>query len=304
MQLDGLLVIDKPAGWTSHDVVGRLRRILHEKSIGHLGTLDPMATGLLPLVVGRWTRLAQFYGGAGKTYTGRIRFGFATTTYDAEGEAGEPSGNASCLSLDAIREAAARFVGTIQQTPPPFSAKKVGGVPAYKLARRDESVPLKPVEITVHSLALDDWNGESVGFGVEVSSGTYIRSIAHELGLALGAGAHLASLRRTHFGDFVESDSHTLEEIEGAGEEAGKLFFHPRRILPQMPCVTATAEVVSYVRNGRAVNLPELSNAPLVKVFASQCELIAVCERMAGTLFKPKVVLWSGNEAMPVVASR
>jgi len=296
-------VIDKPAGWTSHDVVGRLRRILHEKSIGHLGTLDPMATGLLPLVVGRWTRLAQFYGGAGKTYTGRIRFGFATTTYDAEGEAAEPSGNTSELSLEAIRAAAARFVGTIQQTPPPFSAKKVGGVPAYKLARREEPVELKPVEITVHSLVLDDWNGESVGFRVEVSSGTYIRSIAHELGIALGTGAHLASLRRTHFGDFVESDSHTLDEIEGAGEEAGKLFFHPRRILPELPCVTATPEVISYVRNGRAVNLPEYSNAPLVKVFANQCELVAVCERMAGTLFKPKVVLWSGNEAMPVISS-
>lgn len=296
MERNGLIVIDKPAGWTSHDVVGRLRRILHEKSVGHLGTLDPMATGLLPLVVGRWTRLAQFYGGAGKTYTGRIRFGFATNTYDAEGEPGKPSGNPSGLSLGAIREAATQFIGTIHQTPPPFSAKKIGGVPAYKLARKQQPVELKPVEITVHHLALDDWNGESVGFTLEVSSGTYIRSIAHDLGIALGTGAHLASLRRTHFGDFVEADSHTLEEIEALADDAADLFFHPRRILPFLPSVTASPEAVSYLRNGRAVNLPEYSSAPLVKVYASQRELIAICQRMAGTLFKPKVVLWSGNE--------
>ncbi len=300
MERNGLIVIDKPAGWTSHDVVARLRRILDEKSIGHLGTLDPMATGLLPLVLGRWTRLAQFYGGAGKTYTGRIRFGFATTTYDAEGDPTGPSGNVSGLSLEAIREAAKRFIGTIQQIPPPFSAKKVGGVPAYKLARRQEPVELKPVEITVHNLALDDWNGESVAFRVEVSSGTYIRSIAHGLGVALGPGAHLASLRRTHFGDFVETDAHSIEEIEAAANEAVNLFIHPRRILTSLPSVTASAEAVSYLRNGRAVNLPEYSSAPLVKVFASQCELIAVCQRMAGTLFKPKVVLWSSNDSMPV----
>lgn len=298
MERNGLIVVDKPTGWTSHDVVARLRRILHEKSIGHLGTLDPMATGLLPLVVGRWTRLAQFYGGAGKTYTGRIRFGFSTDTYDAEGEPGDPSGDTSGLSLEIIREAARRFVGTIQQVPPPFSAKKIGGVPAYKLARKQQPVELKPVEITVHDLALDDWNGDSVGFSVEVSSGTYIRSIAHELGIALGTGAHLASLRRTHFGDFVESDSHTLEEIEATADDAAcDLFFHPRRILPSLPSATASPEAVSYLRNGRAVNLPEYSSAPLVKVYASQRELIAICQRIAGTLFKPKVVLWSGNEA-------
>jgi tRNA pseudouridine55 synthase len=304
MGRNGLIVIDKPAGWTSHDVVARLRGILREKSIGHLGTLDPMATGLLPLVLGRWTRLAQFYGGAGKTYTGRIRFGFATNTYDAEGEPAEPSGNASNLSLATIREAATRFVGTLQQTPPPFSAKKIGGVPAYKLARKQQPVELKPVEITVHRLELDDWNGESVAFSVEVSSGTYIRSIAHELGIALGTGAHLAALRRTHFGDFVETDSHTLEEIEAAADDTENLFFHPRRILPSLPSVTATPEAVGYLRNGRAVNLPEYSTAPLVKVFANQLDLIAICHRMAGTLFKPKVVLWSGNDAMPVVVPR
>jgi tRNA pseudouridine55 synthase len=297
MERNGLIVMDKPAGWTSHDVVARLRRILQEPSIGHLGTLDPMATGLLPLVLGRWTRLAQFYGGAGKTYAGRIRFGFATTTYDAEGDPVEPSGRVDALSLETIRAAAVRFVGTILQTPPPFSAKKVGGVPAYKLARKQQPVELKPVEITVHSLSLDDWNGESVAFRVEVSSGTYIRSIAHELGLALGTGAHLASLRRTEFGDFAEPDAHTFDEVESKAENVAEMLVHPRRILPLLPCVTASPEAVSFLRNGRAVNLPEYSSAPLVKVYANQSELIAICQRLAGTLFKPKTVLWSGNEA-------
>lgn len=295
-------MIDKPAGWTSHDVVARLRRILHEKSIGHLGTLDPMATGLLPLVLGRWTRLAQFYGEAGKTYTGRIRFGFPTNTYDAEGEPTAPYSAPSSLSPEIIRQAATRFIGTIQQIPPPFSAKKIGGIPAYKLARKDQPVQLQPVQITVHSLLLDDWNGESVAFSVEVSSGTYIRSIAHELGLALGTGAHLASLRRTQFGDFGEADAHTLEEIEAKADDTENLFFHPRRILPSLPSVTASPEAAAYLRNGRAVNLPEYSSAPLVKVFESQRELIAVCQRMAGTLFKPRVVLWSGNESKPSAA--
>jgi tRNA pseudouridine55 synthase len=295
MDWNGLLIVDKPAGWTSHDVVGRLRRILGEKSIGHLGTLDPMATGILPLVVGRWTRLAQFFGSAEKTYTGRIRFGFSTTTYDAEGDPTCEVTDTRNLDIDRLRRVAAKFTGTIMQTPPPFSAKKIGGVPAYKLARKQAPVELKAVEITINSLELDDFRwcdaeGATVAFRVEVSSGTYIRSIAHEIGHALGCGAHLCSLRRTRFADFTEADAHTLETIE-AHPDPERVLVHPRRTLPEIPCVTATTEVVSYLGNGRAVNLPEFSNAPLVKVFAGQTELIAICQRLAGTLFKPKVVL-------------
>jgi len=295
MDWNGLLVVDKPAGWTSHDVVGRLRRILGEKSIGHLGTLDPMATGVLPLVVGRWTRLAQFFGDADKTYVGRIRFGFSTATYDAEGEPTCEVHDTRSLCLEEVRSAAASFTGRVMQTPPPFSAKKIGGVPAYKLARKQVPVELKPVEITVSSLELDglQWSeaeGASVEFRVEVSSGTYVRSIAHEIGQALGCGAHLKCLRRTRFAEFTEADAHTLETLE-AHPDAERMLVHPRRALPGMPCVTATTEVVSYLGNGRAVNLAEFSDAPLVKVFDGQTELIAICQRLAGTLFKPKVVL-------------
>jgi tRNA pseudouridine55 synthase len=295
MDWNGLLIIDKPAGWTSHDVVGRLRRILGEKSIGHLGTLDPMATGVLPLVVGRWTRLAQFFGDSEKTYTGRIRFGFATTTYDAEGEATCEVRDTRDLSLVQLQEVAAKFTGTISQTPPPFSAKKIGGVPAYKLARKQAPVELKPVEITVNSLELSDFEwtgaeGAAVSFCVDVSSGTYIRSIAHEIGQVLGCGAHLKSLRRTRFAEFTEADAHTLEAVE-TQPDPEMMLVHPRRALPKIPSVTATAEVMSYLGNGRAVNLPEFSTAPLVKVFNGQRDLIAICQRLAGTLFKPKVVL-------------
>src|SRR5436853_1475507 len=146
--MNGVLVIDKPAGLTSHDVVNRVRRILQQRAVGHLGTLDPLATGVLPLVVGNLTRLAQFYTKSEKTYEGVIRFGFATDTYDAEGEPAGPAQQVA-LSLEQIRGVARRFQGTIEQTPPPFSAKKVQGVPAYKLARKKKDVVLKPMKVEI-----------------------------------------------------------------------------------------------------------------------------------------------------------
>ena len=146
--MNGVLIIDKPAGMTSHDVVNRVRRILHQPSVGHLGTLDPLATGVLPLVTGNLTRLAQFYGGAEKTYEGVIRFGFATDTYDSDGEPQGPAQTVN-VSLEQAREVAGQFVGLIEQMPPPFSAKKIKGVPAYKLARKHQEVDLKPVQVEI-----------------------------------------------------------------------------------------------------------------------------------------------------------
>src|SRR6184192_382320 len=146
--MNGVLIIDKPSGFTSHDVVARVRRILHQRAVGHLGTLDPSATGVLPLVLGNMTRLAQFYLASEKSYEGVIRFGFATDTYDAEGgaigERSEPS-----LSVEQVRELAGKFRGVIEQMPPPFSAKKINGVPAYKLARKKKEIPLKPVQVEI-----------------------------------------------------------------------------------------------------------------------------------------------------------
>ncbi len=290
--MNGILILNKPAGMTSHDVVHRVRKILQERSVGHLGTLDPMATGVLPLVLGRMTRLAQFYTTTAKTYEGEIRFGFATDTYDAEGE---PVGAQQevRVTLEEVRRAAAKFVGVIQQVPPPFSAKKIQGVPAYKLARKKQDVELKPVQIEVRSLDILSVMSDRARFRAEVSSGTYIRSLAHEIGQALGLGAHLSALTRTRVGEFRLDQSVTLEQLASATPEEveGKLCLHPRRLLPEFPCVMATDEVAGMIRNGRAVNLPELSQSKLVKVFRGQSDLIAIASRIAGTLFHPKIVL-------------
>ncbi len=206
--MNGLLVMDKPAGMTSHDVVALVRRATAERSVGHLGTLDPMATGVLPLLLGRYTRLAQFFGQAEKEYTGRIRFGWATDTYDAEGV---PGGAAKPLQmdLDELRGLAARFHGPMEQVPPVFSAKKIGGVAAHKLARAGVEVTMKPARIVIHTFALHALAGDEVSFTVRVSAGGYVRSIAHELGQMAGCGAHLTELRRTHAGDFALEHSVT-----------------------------------------------------------------------------------------------
>ena len=292
MPLNGVLVVDKPAGWTSHDVVARCRRILGERSIGHLGTLDPMATGVLPLVLGKMTRLCQFYGASEKSYEGTIRLGVATDTYDADGEpVGEPQ--TVQVSLEDIQAAVLDFIGLISQMPPPFSAKKIKGVPAYKLARKKQDVELQPVEVEVKEFTILNLAGDVVEFRCRVSSGTYVRSLAHELGQKLGCGAHLASLRRTAVAEFSIEQALSLEQVEQAAREgrAAEICIHPRRVLPEIPSVTATEEDVAKIRHGRAVNLPELSRSKWVKVFAGQTELVCLASRVAGTLFHPKVVL-------------
>ena len=291
MSVNGVLIIDKPAGLTSHDVVNRVRRILRERSIGHLGTLDPLATGLLPLVIGNMTRLAQFYTSSEKTYEGVIRFGFATDTYDAEGHPTSAPQPVS-LSLDQVRQLANRFRGIIEQVPPPFSAKKIQGVPAYKLARKQTEFTLKPVQVEIKEFEISSVTIDRGSFRARVASGTYMRSVAHDIGQQLGCGAHLESLRRTGLAEFTLADAHTLEELEKAvlSASAEDLFVHPRKVLPEFPCVTANEEMIVRIRSGRTVNLPELSRAHRVKVFHGQRELIAIATRVAGTLFHPKIV--------------
>jgi len=334
--MNGVIIVDKPAGWTSHDVVNRMRRILQQRSVGHLGTLDPLATGVLPLVTGSLTRLAQFYIASEKTYEGVIRFGFATNTYDADGEpldhvskhvsaaapstrSGQPT---SCpaaipnLNLGTLQNLAAEFHGIIQQTPPPFSAKKIHGIPAYKLARKQREVVLQPVQVEIKEFSVTAVERDRAHFRARVSSGTYMRSIAHEMGQRLGGGAHLESLRRTCVAEFEITQAHTIEEIETAchsevwggrprppippaathstelhpSQQLITLFIHPRQLLPQFPSVTADEPTAARIRSGRPINLPELSRARQVKVFASQTELLAIATRVAGTLFHPKIV--------------
>jgi tRNA pseudouridine55 synthase len=347
--MNGVIIIDKPSGWTSHDVVNRMRRVLGQRSVGHLGTLDPLATGVLPLVTGSLTRLAQFYTTSEKTYEGVIRFGFATNTYDADGEElhvgtelnagtaapGCPSGRRPDPDLATLQTLAAEFRGVIQQTPPPFSAKKIHGVPAYKLARKQKEVVLDPVEVEIKEFEITSVDSGRACFRARVASGTYMRSIAHEMGQRLGCGAHLESLRRTSVAEFDISQAHTIEAIEAAqtllaktkGTETkavetqachsdrsfafpqGKgsaveepvfphatansmssLFIHPRLLLPHFPSVTADEATTARVRSGRPINLPNVSRARQVKVFASQTELLSIATRVAGTLFHPKIV--------------
>jgi len=292
MPVNGVMVVDKPAGWTSHDVVARVRGIVGERSAGHLGTLDPMATGVLPLVLGRMTRLSQFYSASEKSYEGTIRLGLATDTYDADGDpAGSPQ--EVHVTLEDAVAAAAPFLGHIQQTPPPFSAKKIKGVPAYKLARKKQEVELQPVEVEVRELVLLGLEGELITFRCRVSSGTYVRGLAHELGQKLGCGAHLASLKRTAVAEFSLEQAHSLQEVAEAASQdrIEELLIHPRRLLPEVPSVTADEEAIGKIRHGRTVNLPEMSRSRYVKVFAGQAELICIASRVAGTLFHPKVVL-------------
>jgi tRNA pseudouridine55 synthase len=295
--MNGVLVIDKPQGLTSHDVVNRVRRILGQRSVGHLGTLDPSATGVLPVVTGNFTRLAQFYAHSEKTYEGAIRFGFATSTYDADGEAITPPQSVT-IKLEEIRALAAEFQGTLQQTPPPFSAKKIAGVPAYKLARKHQEVRVKPVQVEIKEFVILEVVGDRVTFRAHVGSGTYMRSIAHDMGQKLGCGAHLDALRRTTVAEFVIEDARRLEQLESAMQQgtAEDLFVHPRKLAPQLPSVTANDESVALIRTGRAVNLPEMSRAPLVKVFYGQRELIAIATRIAGTLFHAGIVFTGSGD--------
>ena len=290
--MNGLLILDKPQGFTSHDVVARVRKLTGERSIGHLGTLDPMATGVLPLLLGKYTRLAQFFVQDGKRYTGSIRFGFATDTYDAEGEC-VGDAVAPALTLEQIRAQAGDLQGWIEQVPPPYSAKKIAGQPAYKLARAGVAVDLRPVRIEVRRLDLLRYEAPLAYFDMEVSSGGYIRSIAHDLGQRLGCGAHLASLRRVQAGEWTLKQAVTLDDLSAwAAEGTMEAHLpHPRTLLPQMPAVTVDAITAGRLRNGMACNLPEYSAAPLVRIFTSQRDLLGIGRRIAGTLMQPMVML-------------
>ncbi len=289
--MNGLLVLDKPAGMTSHDVVAIVRRATGERSVGHLGTLDPMATGVLPLLLGKYTRLAQFFGAADKSYEGTIRFGWSTDSFDADGQ---PASEAQAFtgSLERLRELALRFHGELDQMPPVFSAKKINGVPAYKLARAGKEAPVKPARITIHHFELTSLDQDLATFRMQVSSGGYVRSVAHELGQLAGCGAHLASLRRTAAGPFTLVDALPLNELKLLATEAiEQRLIHPRMLLPDMGAVTVDEVTAGKIRNGMQANVPEFSRVPMVKLFSGPRELLGIARRIAGTLVQPVVVL-------------
>jgi tRNA pseudouridine55 synthase len=289
--MNGLLVLDKPSGMTSHDVVSIVRRATNERSVGHLGTLDPMATGVLPLLLGKYTRLAQFFGQAEKHYTGHIRFGFATDTFDAEGE---PSSAIVPLhhSLEDMRTLAQKFHGELNQLPPVFSAKKINGVPAYKLARAGKEAPVKPARITIHAFELISLEGESAAFNMHVSAGGYVRSVAHELGQLTACGAHLASLRRTQAGPFTLAQAITIEELKRLSpQQIEDRLPHPRTLLPDIPSVTVDEQTAGRIRNGMQVNVADFSQSARLKIFTGPSDLLAIARRIAGTLVQPEIVM-------------
>jgi tRNA pseudouridine55 synthase len=265
--MNGVLVIDKPAGPTSHDVVAVVRRAVRPAKVGHTGTLDPLATGVLPLVIGRATRLASFMSGADKEYVAGVRFGMATDTFDAEGhhEGIHPTAEAqavvSGLSEAAVLEALAAFRGRYLQAPPAFSAKKVGGTPAYKLARERKPVEVNPVEVTVRELDLQSYAGGLAEIRLVCSSGFYVRSFAHDLGQRLGCGAHLAALRRTRAGDFTLDDAVPFDAVavEGSSVVASRLI-PLNRLLSYLPQVVVTDAGAGRVSHGNTVGPREVAS--------------------------------------------
>ena len=217
----GFLLVDKPAGPTSHDVVQAARRALKERRIGHTGTLDPAATGLLLLCIGKATRLQQYLLAWEKTYRGEIRLGWGTTTYDAEGEALAPPSPVPEIDEDVVADLARRFSGELDQLPPPYSAKKTGGRKFYELARAGEEVPREPKHVSVQSMALTIVAPDRLGFEVTCSSGTYLRSLAHDIGGTLGCGGHLSALRRVRIGPWLVEAAVSAETLANRPQEIG-----------------------------------------------------------------------------------
>jgi tRNA pseudouridine55 synthase len=323
---DGALVIDKPRGKTSHDIVDAVRHLAGFRQIGHLGTLDPLATGVLVLMLGKATRLVRFYSGRRKRYTAGFRFGLATDSYDSEGKALGPD-TAPTLNRAQLEKLANHRVGLFQQMPPIFSAKKIHGRPAYELARRNQPVELKPVEVEVFEYRLTEIEGNVARFVIECSSGTYIRSLAHEMGEQIGCGAHLTEICRTAVGEFSLQQAIKLEELAEAARN-GKLescLIKLEHLLPNYPRATVLPIMEKRVRHGSKFTItlsqlqpgrteptpgatsqldagqprqgtaaPNASGKSLgpgrLRVFSQQQKLIAIAEAVVPRTFQPIVV--------------
>jgi len=292
--MNGIVLIDKPAGWTSHDVVNRWRRLAATKRVGHLGTLDPLATGLLVLVTGTATRLAQFFEREEKTYLAEIELGVVSNTYDADGEV-QATGVAVPGDPEVILNALNTFAGSYQQMPPPVSAKKIAGVPAYKLARKNMPVELKPVKVNVQELDVMQVLLPRIFIRVTCSAGTYIRSLAHDLGQRLGCGALLVQLRRTRVGCFDVKDSYQLDQLSHFASEGRLLdaIIPSSSLLPHVPAQYMDALTEKQIRQGRDFRTSPFvvqPGAPLVKALSQNGELIAIGQLVSPNVYHPSTV--------------
>jgi tRNA pseudouridine55 synthase len=275
----GILVVDKPQGPTSHDVVAAARRALGERRIGHCGTLDPLATGVLALAIGQATRLVQFLSGEAKHYEAVVRFGQETTTYDSTGEVVTESTHRP--SRDDLETALAGFRGPLMQVPPAYSAKKVAGVRAYARARQHphHAEPLRPVPVTCHELSLTGFDGERASLRMRVSAGFYVRSLAHNLGRALGSGAVLESLRRTRSGEFALDAAVPFDELVRGDRDAMAARVMPiARLLPRVPALSLSGEASARVRHGMDIPLPPdwPATFSLVRLLSEDGRLLAL----------------------------
>ena len=301
----GLLVVDKPAGRTSHDVVDKVREVLSVRA-GHAGTLDPQATGVLLVCVGRATRLARFLQGHDKVYEGIIRLGWATDTYDAEGEPTTERVSPPPLSNDEVGRALRSFVGKIEQIPPVYSAKKVRGQPAYRRARRGELVEPEPVEVVVYEAELLGLRDDEIDVRIHCGAGTYVRTLAQDLGSALGCPAHLAGLRRTRSGPFDLGDAVGWDDLARlSAAQIDDLVVPPASMLPDWPAAVVNAEGAAAVRSGGMVEAGWITERRpgsegdrvvtgkngWVRVLDEEGEMLAAGEMVPGGLVQPRVVI-------------
>ena len=308
--MDGVLVVDKPSGPTSHDVVAHARRALGVRRVGHIGTLDPIATGVLPLVVGRATRLASLLSSGPKVYDGSILLGVSTDTYDATGTVTADArdrmgtGLVKAPNRQALEHAVQAFAGTRPQRPPPFSAKKIRGVRAYKLARRNQPVAPDPVEVTVHSIDVLEIDDSRVRCRVTCDAGFYMRAFAHELGLALGCGACLEKLRRERNGAFDLSGAVRLDEVDAGGPSLADRMVRLEELLPEVPRLVLTEHGARRARHGNDLTAADvispraewtaavtLSAGGVTKLYDAGGTLIAIAKADAARLLHPTIVL-------------
>ena len=307
-----MLVVDKPRGITSHDVVTRCRRILGTRRVGHVGTLDPIATGVLPLVIGRSTRLAALLSEGEKVYRSVFRLGVVTDTYDVTGTVitdGMRRGGTAAIALDEVEEMSRRFVGTFTQVPPPYSAKKIGGIRAYRLARRQERVEPKPVEVTVRQFEIESLIDDRLSCRIVCAPGFYVRSLAHDLGQALGCGACLQDIRREQSGTFGLDHAVTMDQLERDHESARQHLMPMAELLPNLPSVVVTDRGARLAAHGNALMpthfAPAFGTASArldspasggtswfkVKVYDRSGTLLAIADGSTAGVLHPRIVL-------------